>query len=672
MIRPMTWSPRFSRRSGFPRSLAISSIVAIGSIHCASPPPSAHPNTSIVSGWEQYGNDPGGSRYSPLDQITRDNVANLEVAWIYRTGDVWKSGRGAPTAFETTPILVDDSLITCTPYNRVIALDAETGEERWTFDPKLDPTVYYGNQFICRGVAFWSDERPEAPDKCRKRILTATNDSRLIAIDADKGLPCTDFGKGGEVDLLKGVGDLRWRGEYQVTSAPQVVRDVVVVGSAVSDNARMDAPSGVVRAYDVRSGRLRWAWDPLPPGLERPPARISEDEGSYFHGTANAWGPLSGDHERGLVFIPTGNTSPDYYGGERHGSDHYSSSLVALRVESGEVAWHFQTVHHDLWDFDVPAQPTLLTVQRDGIDVPAVVQPTKMGFLFLLHRETGEPLFPVEERPVPQSDIPGEQTAPTQPFPTAPPPLTDQTLDPRKAFGLTPFDRAECYRKLAKLRFDGIFTPPSIEGTLMFPGNAGGSNWGGVAWDKSRNLIVANVMNLAWEVALIPRERFEAERAARKGDVEFAAQEGTPYGMRRQLIMSSLGVPCTPPPWGSLAAVDIQAGEILWQVPFGTLEDILPLPLPIGRWGAPNIGGPIATAGGLVFIGAAADDYLRAIDIETGEELWKGRLPAGGQATPMTYRLSAAGKQYVVIAAGGHGRAGTKLGDSLVAFALPD
>lgn len=627
--------------------------------------------TGPTAEWESYGRDPGGARYSPLNQITRENVSELRVEWTYRTGDVSDEETGTTTAFEATPIVVDGTLFVCTPFNRIIALDPESGEEKWVFDPELDLSVSYGNQFVCRGLATWVDPGLTEYNKCRRRILTATNDARLIALDSKTGEPCVDFGNNGEVNLAEGVGGFLWKGEYQMTSAPVVVGDAVVVGSAVSDNVRMDAPSGVVRAYDVRSGALRWAWDPLPPELENPPQAISNEPGAFRHGTANAWAPLSADEERNLVFIPTGNTSPDYYGGLRNGSDYFSSSTVALRGDTGEVAWHFQTVHHDLWDFDVPAQPSLLTVRRGNEEIPAVVQATKMGFLFFLHRETGEPLFPVEERPVPQSTVPGETTSATQPFPTLPPPLVPQEMTAEEAWGMTPWDRGKCREAVEALKFDGIYTPPSLEGTLMFPGNAGGSNWGGVAIDPERNLVIANTMNLAWAVTLIPRERFDEERKAHPG-IEHGPQRGTPYGMRRELLMSPLGIPCTPPPWGMLAAVDTQSGEIRWQVTLGTIRDIAPIPLPIGRWGAPNIGGPIVTGSGLVFIGATVDNYLRAFDIDTGEELWKGRLPAGGQATPMTYRLTKNSKQFVVIAAGGHGRANTDLGDYLVAFSLPD
>ncbi len=642
-------------------------LMGCGSLGCGSPAPIDA--SGPAADWPDYGGTRAGQRYSPLTQITPQNVGRLEVAWVYHTGDV-SDGKGkaaSTSAFEATPILVDGTLYVCSPFNRVIALDPETGDERWSYDPQIDLSGHYANQLVCRGVSTWLDAGRDGP--CRRRIFTATNDGRLIALDAETGEPCADFGARGQVDLTNGVGELKWLGEYQVTSPPAVVHDLVVVGSAVSDNARVDAPSGVVRAYDARSGALRWGWDPVPPEFDRQQAAGSSDAG-YLLGTANVWAPMSVDEERDLLFVPTGNTSPDYYGGQRHGLDYYSSSVVALRASTGEVVWRFQTVHHDLWDFDVPAQPTLTSVSREGGRIiPALIQATKMGHLFVLHLETGEPLFAVEERPVPQAGVPGEALSPTQPFPVKPPPLVPHDLRPEDAWGITPWDRGRCRERLEALRFDGIFTPPSLEGTLMYPGNAGGSNWGGVAVDPERQLVFANVMDVPFAVTLFPAEHYERERAAHHPGVEISPQRGTPYAMRRELLLSPLGVPCSPPPWGTLAAVDLVSGDIKWQVTLGTVRDIAPIPIPI-EWGTPNLGGPLATASGVVFIGAAMDNYLRAFDAGTGAELWKGRLPAGGQATPMTYRVRDGGRQFVVIAAGGHGRGGTKLGDSLVAFTL--
>ncbi len=616
-------------------------------------------------GWEAYGGDPGGMRYSALDEIRAENVTGLEIAWTHRHGDV-SDGKGrwrSTTAFEATPILVDGTLFYCTPMNRVFALDPATGAERWSWDPGLDPAGRYANQLVCRGVESWLDPAAAADAACRRRIFTATNDARLVALDAASGVPCADFGRDGQVDLLRGVGPQRWKGEYQVTSPPVAMGDLVVVGSAVSDNDRVSAPSGVVRAFDARSGALRWAWDLAPPGTPRP-APAPDGTPRYVPGTPNVWAPMSSDPERDLLFVPTGNPAPDYWrGGERSGADHYGSSVVALRASTGEVVWNFQTVHHDLWDFDVPAQPTLAPGPGGA---PALIQATKMGHLFVLHRETGAPLLPIEERPVPQGGAPGETLSPTQPFPVKPPPLARTRLRPEDAWGVAWLDTRACRRRIAALRNEGIFTPPSLEGSLMYPGNAGGSNWGGVAVDPGRGLVFANTMDLPWVVTLYPGEEY-ARRKAESPGVEHAPQTGTPFGLRREPLLSPLGLPCNPPPWGELVAIDLAQGEIVWRVPLGTVRDVAPVPIPL-RLGVPNLGGPLATASGLVFIAAAMDDYLRAFDARTGEELWKGRLPAGGQATPMTYR--AAGRQYVVIAAGGHARAGSRLGDSLVAFAL--
>ena len=619
-----------------------------------------------VADWPAYGGNQAGERFSALTQIRPANVRFLERAWEYHSGDISTPERPIryETAYEMTPLLLDRTLYGCSPTNKVFALDPETGQERWMHDPQIDMEARYANQMICRGVAAWVGPKIGV---CSTRILTATNDSRLIALDAETGALCPDFGEGGQVDLKAGVGPMLWAGEYQVTSAPAVIRDVVVVGSAVNDNGRIDAPSGVVRGYDVQSGALRWAWDPVPEGYQWLGGELPSGF-EYTPGTANVWGPMSVDEARDLVFLPTGNTAPDYYGGHRDAIETFASSVVALRGSTGEVVWSYQTVHHDLWDFDVPAQPTLTTLRRDGREIPAVIQATKMGMLFVLHRETGEPLFPVEERPVPQSGVEGERLSPTQPFPLRPPPLVPHELSPEDAWGLTPWDRAGCREKFEALHFEGIYTPPTLQGTLMYPGNAGGSNWGGVAVDAARQIVVANVMNLAWAVTLFPSQELQQWREANPG-VEIAPQRGTPYGMMREMLMSSLGIPCNPPPWGTLAAVDLEEGEILWQVPIGTIRDIAPIPLPI-KYGVPNLGGPLITASGLIFLGATSDDYLRAFDLETGEELWKARLPAGGQATPMTYRLDPDGKQYVVIAAGGHARADTTLGDSLIAFSL--
>jgi len=627
----------------------------------------------ITSEWPHYGGDLGGQRHMEGAILDRDNVDALAPAWTYRHGDVSGKEDEIPstTAFENTPILVDGTLYFCTPFNRVIALDPATGTERWVHDPEIDLSGRYANQLICRGVTAWKDDAARDAAPCRQTIFTATNDARLIALDAKTGERCSAFGAGGELDLNAGTGEQKWKGEYQVTSPPVVVGDVVVVGSAVSDNARIDAPSGVVRGFDARSGDLRWAWDLAPPGFDYETGLVSE--AGYALGTPNVWAPMSVDAERGLVIVPTGNSAPDYYHGERSEMNHYGSSVVALEGATGRVVWNFQTVHSDLWDFDIPAQPTLTTIEIDGEARDAVVQATKMGLLFVLDRETGEPLLGLEERPVPTAGaVPGEVISPTQPFPGIPILVRDE-ISPDDAWGVTPWDRGRCRDAIASLRFDGMYTPPSIEGTIMYPGNAGGSNWGGIAVDPARQWAFVRSSDLAWVVRMIPRDEFQGEIDADRNH-EYGPQLGTPYGMRRDMLVSPLGLPCVPPPWGTLSAVDLRTGKILWQVPHGSVRDLAPVPIPL-TWGVPGLGGPIVTDAGLVFIAAALDDYLRAFDVETGEELWKGRLPAGGQATPMSYRVEfedGTVRQYVLIAAGGHARSGSRLGDSIVAFAIEE
>jgi quinoprotein glucose dehydrogenase len=623
-----------------------------------------------ASDWPAYGRDPGGSRFSPLAQINRTNVKNLKVAWIYRTGDL-SDGRNArsSSSFQCTPLFVDGTLYLITSFNRVIALDPVTGKERWVFDPHIDLRRGYDNQLNSRGVSTWLDPQRKDGQPCRRRILFGTNDSRLIALDAATGTPCENFGTKGQVDLASGVNvAVRNPGEYGVTSPPAIIKDLVIVGAAIGDNNRVTAPSGVVRAYDVRTGKLRWAWDPIPPSFKK----SATSDAGYQLGTANVWSVISVDEARDLIFLPTGNTSPDYYGGERKGSDFYSSSVVALRGSTGKVVWHFQTVHHDVWDYDVPAQPALITVRRNGRAIPAVAVATKVGHLFVLHRENGKPLFPVEERRVPQNPVAGEQLSTTQPFPVKPRALAPQSIKPEDAFGLTEADKKACRDQMASLRNDGVFTPPSLQGTLVYPGDVGGMNWSGMSFDPQRGLLITNTNRLPRAVTLIPRNEITPEQAAKIRNqplVELARQEGTPYMMKREVIVRLPRlVPCTPPPWGTLVAVDLNTGEVRWEVPLGAMPELADQP-DADKWGSLNLGGSIVTAGGLVFIGAARDNYLRGFDVETGAEIWRGELPAGGQATPMTYQ--AGGKQFVVIAAGGHGRLPSKRGDHVVAFSLP-
>jgi quinoprotein glucose dehydrogenase len=615
--------------------------------------------------WPVVGGDAGGSRHAAAAQIDTANVRTLDVAWTYRTGDYRVGERGG--RFQATPLMVDGTLYLSTPFGRVIALDPATGAERWSYDPGLAFGTHYGD-WANRGVATWVDRRAARAGPCRRRIYVAPVDARLIALDATTGRPCAGFGNDGVVELFRDIiNGPPLPGEYQVTSPPAVVGDLLIIGSAIADNQRADAPAGVVRAIDARTGALRWSWDPVPrdPRLGLPGSW--EGSGTVRTGAANAWAPLAVDAARDLAFVPTSSPSPDYYGGERPGRNDYANSLVALRASTGQVVWHFQVVHHDLWDYDVPAQPVLVTVRRGERDIPAVVQATKQGFLFVLHRETGRPLFPVEERPVPASDVPGERAWPTQPFPVLPAAIVPQRLTAADAWGATDADRQYCRERIAALRNDGIFTPPSLEGTLVYPGNIGGANWSGIAVDPVRGVAYAPANRLAAAVRLVPRAELMAAAHARP-HAETAPMRGTPFGVQREFLVAPGGLPCNPPPWGTLTAIDLATGRTLWQQPLGRMKTAAG-ELTAHGWGSINLGGALSTGGGLIFAAGGFDDTLYAFDAATGHVLWSARLPAGGNAPPMTYVHE--GRQFIVIAAGGHDRMGTTPGDYLVAFALP-
>jgi quinoprotein glucose dehydrogenase len=619
----------------------------------AAGPNGSAPGQSVAdSAWPNYGNDPGGKRYSPATQINRDNVAQLKVAWTYRTGalDV-QTELNHKAAFEATPILVDGKLFLSTPYDHVIALDPRTGAKLWEFDPKLDLTHGY-SEVTSRGVSAWHDAAAKPSQPCALRIFIGTLDARLIALDGLSGKPCADFGAAdganGQVDLTRDV-NLRDVGDYQVTSAPSIAGDLVIVGSSIGDNRAVDLERGIVRAFDARTGKLRWGWDPIPWAKDTKPRT----------GAGNAWSTMSVDAERDLVFVPTGSASPDFYGGMRKGDNKWADSVVALRASTGAFVWGFQVVHHDLWDYDVASQPALFTWKDK---TPAIAITTKMGRIFVLDRTNGKPLLPVEEQPVPKSDVPGEEAWPTQPSGISTVPEGLRTSD---AFGFAPEEKQWCEERIKASRSEGIFTPPSLQGSLLYPGNVGGVNWSSSAFDPQRHLLIMNTDHLAFWVQLIERDKLAGMYSAREQNRmkgEFARQTGAPYAMYREPFLSPKGTPCTPPPWGTTQAVDLFTGKKVWDVPLGSYSKEV-------QTGTINIGGVIATAGGLAFTSAATDNYLRAFDSDNGKEIWKFELPASAQATPMTYNLG--GKQYVVIAAGGHGKLNSKQGDYVVALTLP-
>jgi quinoprotein glucose dehydrogenase len=630
-------------------------VVALVAQFIASPVRAQHPEHPEDE-WPTYGRDPGGTRYAPISQVDTTNVSRLRVAWIVRTGD-YLTDRGR---FEATPILVRGTLFLSTPLGSVVALDPATGAERWKYEGPVAWNDDYGD-FANRGVAAWTGGR--ADEACGLRIFVATINARLIALDGRTGRPCDDFGQRGTLDLTVGLRHQpAYHWEYGVTSPPTVVRNLVIVGSAVPDNHRTDAPDGVIRAFDVHTGVLRWSFDPIPRRRQERGYDTWIGPTAHNTGAANAWSVFSTDSARDLVFVPVGSASPDFYSGERRGDNEYASSVVALRASTGTLVWAFQVVHHDVWDYDVPAQPVLFTFRRGPVAIPAVAVATKMGHLFILDRRSGKPLVPVVEQRVPASDVPGEEASATQPFPPPAFRLAPERLSADDAFGVTDSARAECRARIAALRYHGVFTPPSLEGTIIWPGNLGGMNWSGVSVDERRALLIAPTNRLAMVVRLIPRDSLSAVYKTNP-DLEYGRQTGTPYAMSR----TSLGT-CTPPPWGMLTALDLNAGVVKWKVPLGWLPQFGHM-RESRDWGSFNLGGALLTEGGLVFIAGSYDQHLRAFNVNTGTELWSAPLPAAAHALPMTYSIS--GRQYVVVAAGGHDRLRTAMGDYVLAFTLP-
>ncbi len=614
-------------------------------------------------GWPYYGGDQGGRHYSQATQINTNNVNKLDVVWVFRSGDVKTyADEMEMTSTQSTPILLPEeagaSLVYCTPFNRVIALDPATGKQRWSFDPKISRG---GNRaFRCRGVSYAEEVRVARGGACRHRIYAATQDRTLIAVDALDGKPCAGFGKNGAVQLEPDSSHAP--GEVSSSAAPVIANGVVVVGSSVIDFVYSKSPRGTVKALDSLDGKLLWEFDPL--------------LGNKNSGSANVWSQMSIDEQHGLVYLPTSAPSPDYYGAGRPGDNRYANSIVALDLATGAVRWHFQHMRHDLWDYDSPAQPILFDWHKHGETIPAVALLTKQSLVFVFNRLTGEPLWEITERPAPPSLIAGEIPAATQPWPVAPPPLIDAFLMPEQAWGIASWEKMDCAEQIANLHNLGLFTPLSETLTLMYPGSLGGANWGGGALIGNSGKLLVNINNLAFTGKLIPTPQND-DTAAGKQDHPGAGQrmqvsmQGTPYTVEIGALQSPMGIPCNPPPWGKLVSIDLINGTIDWEVPLGSIHEMGPVKLPFQvNWGTPNLGGGIATASGLFFIGATMDRQFRAFSTATGEQLWRYQLPVDATATPMTYTLK--GRQYVLINTGGHYMFKRGYGDYLYAFALPE
>ena len=615
--------------------------------------------------WHQYGRTPLGQRFSPLDRITPANVAELREVWRFQTGDVKLPEDVGETTYQVTPLKVGNRLYLCTPHNWAFALDATTGKQIWKYDPNagLNPDRQHQT---CRGVTYYKDPAATAGARCAERVFLPTSDARLIALDAATGTVCEDFADRGTLHLETGM---RYNpaGYYYSTSPPVVADGKIIIGGAVNDNYSTQEQSGVIRAFDIHTGALIWNWDS---GNPEDTAPLGPGE-HYVTNSPNSWSVFSVDEALGLVYIPLGNQVPDQFGGGRSASvEKYSSSIVALDLATGRDRWVRQTVHHDLWDMDVPAQPVLIDLRRpDGSTVPALVGPTKQGDIYILDRRTGEPIVPVREVEAPQGAVEGDFTAPTQPVSDLtfmPPPLKEKDM-----WGITMFDQLACRIRFHQLRYEGRYTPPSLQGTIVYPGNFGVFNWGSVAVDPERQVMFGMPTYLAFTSRLVPRSEVPPKGQDEKGSEQgLNRNEGAPYAVYMGPFLGPLQIPCQAPPWGYVAGVDLNTGKVVYKHKNGTVYDMTPLPLPF-KVGVPGIGGPIITRGGVAFLGAAVDNYLRAYELTTGRELWRGRLPAGGQATPMTY-LDENGRQIVLIVAGGHGSVGTKAGDYVIAYALPE
>ncbi len=602
-----------------------------------------------VDGWPVWGHGQMGQRFSANSQITPQNVRHLKVAWTYRTGDLSKPGEKALLAFEATPILANRTLYLCSPRNRIAALDPETGKEKWMRD--LKPDTNGATVITCRGVSYWKDDR--ASGVCSQRIFAATIDGKMWALDAETGKPCADFGTNGRVDLHDNLGFIEKPGLYGVSSAPTIVGNKVITGSKIIDFHNVDMPGGVVRALDARTGKTVWAFTAAAP--DQP-----SSDGNYPRSSPNVWAPMSVDAERKLIFLPTGTPQVDAVLGKGDW-DYYGSSVVALNTDTGQPVWHYQFVHKDIWDYDTPAQPMLFDYKSpDGKVIPALAQATKMGYIFVLNRETGAPIFPVKETPVSTGGL-QKGLSPTQPIPVLPDHQVQITkMQESDMFGFALIDKWDCQRRFRQLKNDGIFTPFYAESSVDYPVSVGGMDWGGVAFDPSRNLLIVNSNNVIGSHHLAPHQ----------GSDGYSPLIGTPYRQVYDNMMSIFDAPCNAPPWGRLTAIDITSGKRVWEVPLGTSRDEAPWPLwfPLG---VPNQGGAITTASGLTFIAATTDRYFRAFETQTGKELWRVSLPAAGQSMPMTYRLDSNSKQYVVVSAGGHSALQNKQGDTVIAYALP-